>query len=85
MEELVPGKSGAQMTLIINQNYLISKFFLKNQTNTCHSNTFCYPLVTHDTFTLGHLSSTSSLPHHQNLFVLSTISIRLYETSEYAR
>lgn len=85
MEELVPAKCDAQMTLIISQNYLISKFFLKNQANTCHSNTFYYPLVTHDTFTLGHLSSTSSLPHHQNLPILSAISIRLYETSEYAK
>ena len=31
MEELVSGRHDAQMTLIINQNYLISKFFLKNQ------------------------------------------------------
>ena len=31
MEELVCGRHDAQMTLIINQNCLISKFFLKNQ------------------------------------------------------
>lgn len=32
MEELVSGRHDAQITLIMNQTCLISKFFLKNQT-----------------------------------------------------
>lgn len=36
-------------------------------------------LVTRDISTVDHISSTSSLSHHQNLLVLSAIPTRLYQ------
>lgn len=64
MEEMISGKCYPEMTLMINQNYLVNNFFLQDQTNTYHLNTLYCPLVTHHTSTLDHLSSTSYLPHY---------------------